>query len=159
MDTNPLADQVADALKGLINASVNSIKEGNLANARAFLDQALSITEMMGYHAGTAMVLHNYANLHIVAGDKAAAMEAASLALEKARLTDGQSTAADIAPYEKLAQNISLTLQLDGAACVKNRDYRGALACFEAALPHAAAERKDMLVRQISLIKKVLDGR
>jgi len=154
MEGNPLAKQVADELKGLITASVNSVKNGEYQDAHRYLSHALSLTELLEYNAGSAMVLYNLANLHVICGEKLAALEAAACALEKAQLSGS-----DIPSHQKLVQQLLVEVQKDGADCVKKKDYRGALSCFEAALAYAPEEKKAILTRQIVLLRRVLDGR
>ena len=154
MEESPLAKQVADELKGLITASVNSIRDGKYQDAHQYLSHALSLTEMIEYHAGTAMVLYNFANLQAISGEKPAALETAALALEKAQLFRS-----DIPSCQKLVRQLFLEVQKNGADCIRNKDYRGALSCFETALKHAPEEKRALLERQITLLRGVLDGR
>ena len=149
-----LARQVADELKRLIGASVNSIREGKHQDAFDHLNQALSITELIEYHAGSAMALYNLANLYVVTGENISALETAAIALEKAKIS-----LQDVQSYQKLLLTLLLAVQKDGASCAKNRDYSRALACFEAALPHVAEEKKASLERQITLLRRVLNER
>ena len=154
MEHNPLAKQVADDLKGLITASVKSIKDNDYQSAQAYLNQALSISELVGYHAGSAMALHNLANLYAISGENIAALEAAALALEKARLSGG-----DVPAYQKLVKKLLLMVQKEGVDCVKNKDYARALSCFEASLPHVAEDKKSPVEQQIVILKRLLNDR
>jgi len=154
VEESPLARQVADELKGHITASVNSIRDGKYQDAYKHLSQALSLTELLEYNAGSAMVLYNLANLHAISGEKVAALETATCALKKAQISHS-----DIPSHQKLVQQLLLEVQKDGADCVKNKDYRGALSCFEVALTYAPEEKKALLERQIVLLRRVLNGR
>jgi hypothetical protein len=149
-----LAKQVADEIKGLITASVNSIRDQNYQNAHHYLNQALYLTELIEYHAGTTMVLYNLANLHAVTGDNINALQTAALALEKARISH-----VDEADCQKLVRTLFLTVQKEGVDFVKNKDYPRALSCFEAGLPYAQEEKKASLEKQIALIRRIIDER
>jgi len=154
MEENTLARQVADELKGFITASVNSIKESDFQSAEAYLNQALSISELVEYHAGSAMVLYNLANLYAIKGESIAALEAAALALEKMQLSRG-----DVSAYQKLVRSLLLLVQKEGIDCVKNKDYSRALSCFEAGLPHVPEEKRDSAEQQIALLRRILNER
>jgi len=150
MEEGSLAKQVADELKGLITASVNSIRDGNFQHAYDYLNHALSMTELIEYHAGSAMTLYNLANLHAITGDNITALQTASLALEKARLGQAEDTS-----YQKLARTLFLALQKEGVDHVKNKDYAQALNCFETCLPYAPEEKKASLEKQIALLRRI----
>lgn len=154
MEENPLARQVADELKMLITASVESIKEENYGEARVYLDQAFALTELLEYHDGSVMVLHNLANLHALTGDNIAALSTAAIAIEKAKLTGG-----DCADCERLLRGLFIAVQREGVGHVRDREYARALACFEAAFPFAPEDGKNALERQIALLRRAADGR
>jgi tetratricopeptide (TPR) repeat protein len=154
MEENPLAKQVAEELKGLITASVKSIRDGEYQHAGEYLRQALSVTELIGYHAGSAMVYYNLANLYAVQGENMDALRAAALAHERA-----QASHIDESAYQKLVQTFFLAVQKEGVDCIKGKDHIRALSCFETALPHAPEGRKPLLEQQIVLLRRVLDER
>ena len=154
MDNIPLAKQVADELKAYITASVNCVKESDYQSAQIYLNQALSISELLEYHAGAAVALHNLANLYAVTGKSVAALETATLALEKAQLSQG-----DVSAYQTLVHKLFLLVQKEGIDCVKNKEYSQALVCFEAGRPHMPEEKKQSAERQIALLKGLLNDR
>ena len=147
MEENILAQQVANDLKGIITASVNCIQEGNYLSAHEYLNQALSLTELIEYHAGSAMVLYNLANLYALKGDNIEALKTAALALEKAQISPLEEP-----PYHKLMHTLYLTVQKEGVGYVKSKNYPQALNFFEASLPYAPQEKKDWLKEQIALL-------
>ena|GEM_PF-2851777 len=150
MEESALAKQVADDLKGIITASVNCIREGNYLTAHEYLNQALSLTELIDYHVGSAMVLHNLANLYALTGDSIEALKTAALALEKAQISS-----AEVQPYQKLVRFFYLTVQKEGVDYVKSKDYPQALNSFEASLPYAPQEKKTWLEKQIALLRRM----
>jgi len=154
MEENTLARQVAEDLKRFLTASALSVREGNFDAAREYINQALLVSELIEYHAGSAMALYNLANLQIAAGDIIAALETASRALVKARQAD-----VDVPGYEKLVHAIFLAAQKEGVKFARNKNYKQALVCFEAAAVCAPEDKKTSLEQRIILLKKVLDER
>jgi len=154
MEENPLAKQVADELKGLLTASVKCIKDGDHQTAFNYLNQALSVTELIEYHDGSAMILHNLANLYAAVGDNIEALKTAALADEKARTADPNNL-----EYKKLIHNLFLIVQKEGLQFVKDREHEKALLCFETALPFAPESKKDALHKQIGLLRRIIDER
>ena len=150
MEENALAKQVADDLKGIIAASVNCIREGNFLTAHEYLNQALSLTELIEYHAGSAMVLHNLANLYAIKGDNIEALKTAALALEKAQISP-----LDEPPYQKLMHSLYLIVQKEGVDHIKNKNYPQALHSFEASLPYAPQEKRTWLEKQIAILRRM----
>ena len=154
MEDVPLAKQVADELKGCITASVTCVQEGDYQSAHIYLNQALSVCELLEYNAGSAIALHNLANLYAITGESVAALETAALALEKAQLSQ-----VDVLAYQTLVHKLFLVVQKEGIDCVKNKEYARALACFEVGMPHMPKESKALAERQINLLRGLLNDR
>ncbi|MCL1976170.1 MAG: hypothetical protein FWG61_08430 [Firmicutes bacterium] len=150
MEESALAKQVADDLKNIIAASINCIREGNYQLSHEYLNQALSLTELIDYHAGSAMVLHNLANLYTLKGDNIEAMKTAALALKKA-----QAASIAVLPYQQLLHSLYLAVQKEGVEYVKSKNYVQALNSFEQSLPYAPQEKRTWLEKQITLLRRV----
>ncbi|MCL1816572.1 MAG: hypothetical protein FWG43_03095, partial [Clostridiales bacterium] len=111
---------------------------------------ALSLTELIEYHGGAAMVLHNMANLYALQGENIAALQSAAFALEKAQISS-----TDEASYQKLVYGLFLTVQQEGVGYIRSKNYPQALCCLKASLPYAPQEKRAGLEKQISMLEQL----
>lgn len=139
---------IALMLKSIHNAALERIRDRKLDEADAMYRQAGSLAQTVGYQEGIAMSLFCRSNLELLREGFPTALV---LAADAARLF-GQGEDRDRAL--RLTDQISRHLLKTGIEREAVGDITGALAHFEAVLPHLQGKRKAAVAYEISYLER-----
>lgn len=142
-------EEIARELKMLNNKAVELIKSKKFNEAKNMYEIASNLSDLVGYKQGVGMSAYSVANLEIVRGDYIVALHYAELAYEN--YTDFL----DKERVSNMKKKLALQLVKDGIKQEKQGSIDDALKLFNYALPYLNEKRRDIVLCEIDLLRKV----
>ncbi len=145
-------EEIARELKMLNNEAVELIKMKKFEEAKKMYQIASNISDLVGYKQGVAMSAYSMANIEIIKKDHISALHYAELAYAN------HSELIDKEEVSSLIKKLALQLVRDGMEQEKERNIDGALKFFNYALPHLNEKRKEVVLYEMNMLRRMKTG-
>ncbi len=145
-------EEIARELKMLNNEAVELIKIKKYEEAKKMYQIASNISELVGYKQGVGMSAYSLANIEIIKKDHIAALHYTELAYAN------YSELVDKEEASSLIKKLALQLVRDGIEQEKQRNIDEALKFFNYALPHLNKKRKEVILYEITMLRRMKTG-
>lgn len=141
--------EIARELKTLHNTAVELIKVGKLDEAKKMYERAAGISEMTGYSEGVGMSMFSISNLELLRGDYTRALDYALVS------GDYYTDESDKKRALELTARLSLHLVKKGIEMEASGEIEEALNLFSKALPHLKGKKRDAVLYEMDLLRRI----
>lgn len=142
---------IARELKGLHNTAVELIKREKFDEAKKIYEKAAGISELTGYLDGIAMSMFSISNLELLREDYTRALDYAFLS------RDYFSQESDQIMASELIEKLSIHLVKKGIEMESSGEIHQALSLFNKAVPHLKGKRRQAVLYEIDLLRRMTD--
>ncbi len=143
--TDRLVESISEVLKGIYNSGFDYVQEGRLDEAEYMFVQAVEVSDMFGYSEGRTIGYESLANVAVMRGDFATALE---------NLKCAKASSTDCGQIESNIDAILNSVVRHGIDAESKEDYDTALKLFKIAYPYLEGERREAVGYEIGLLEE-----